>query len=156
MDSVISIKNWVLKIFNLPEHTIVNIDENKISSLTSETKNFTKITKITIVINKKKSYSYIIKKPIYLINYDDILFLKNSIKKHALDKYPFLSRFIRFFGWWFIFAGTLTTFSVCPFCGQVNCPVGVGSTGILAGFFALLKQYGRQVYDHIKQKLISS
>ncbi|HQO03050.1 MAG TPA: hypothetical protein PLI62_12335 [Spirochaetota bacterium] len=49
---------------------------------------------------------------------------------------------IRFAGWWSIFAGALALNSVCPICGGVACPVGLGTTGIIAGLLAGIKQWG--------------
>lgn len=51
----------------------------------------------------------------------------------------------RFLGWWSIFAGALAMNSVCPICGNAACPVGVGTTGILAGIMAGFKQWGGPV-----------
>jgi hypothetical protein len=52
------------------------------------------------------------------------------------------SGIIRFAGWWSIFAGALALNSVCPICGGVACPVGLGTTGIIAGLLAGIKQWG--------------
>ncbi len=49
---------------------------------------------------------------------------------------------LRFAGWWSIFAGALALYSVCPVCGTVGCPVGIGVTGVLAGLLAAIKQWG--------------
>jgi hypothetical protein len=49
---------------------------------------------------------------------------------------------LRFAGWWSIFAGLLAVNSVCPICGSSACPIGIGTTGIVAGLFAAIKQWG--------------
>lgn len=54
----------------------------------------------------------------------------------------FTSGVIRFAGWWSIFAGALALNSVCPICGGVACPVGLGTTDIIAGLLAGIKQWG--------------
>jgi hypothetical protein len=75
-------------------------------------------------------------------------------------KTPFLTRLlsstiIRFAGWWSIFAGALALNSICPVCGSSACPVGMGTTGIIAGFIAAAKLWGgrfiRFVIDHFRQ-----
>ena len=64
-----------------------------------------------------------------------------KLRSDAAAKRPFLSRVPGFFGWWVIFAGSLSMFSVCPICGSPACPIGIGITGIVAGFMAIFKQY---------------
>jgi len=61
----------------------------------------------------------------------------------------FLFRWLAFFG---IFAGT----TVCPFCGQPGCPVGVGGAAVGGGFFALLTQNWKAVLSIIKNKITRS
>jgi hypothetical protein len=46
--------------------------------------------------------------------------------------------FFRFAGWWLAFAGIYVSFSVCPFCGQQGCPVGLGTAGVFGAAFSLL------------------
>lgn len=51
--------------------------------------------------------------------------------------HPELSPFgylFRFAGRWFGFTGLYAAFSVCPFCGQAGCPVGVGIAGSVGAF----------------------
>ncbi len=62
------------------------------------------------------------------------------------------SKLLRLFGWWSIFAGGITAFSICPICGQAGCPIGVGTTGIIAGLFALVKQYGTYFVKFFKRR----
>ncbi|MCU0849466.1 MAG: hypothetical protein MUD12_16410 [Spirochaetes bacterium] len=49
---------------------------------------------------------------------------------------------VRFAGWWTIFAGALALNSVCPVCGSSACPIGIGTTGIIAGVIAAVKLWG--------------
>jgi hypothetical protein len=144
------IKQWISDIFNLSESSKISVRENR---NISQPNNTPTITEINIIVNTKRSYSFNIEKPLSTITHDDIVLLENSLKKLAIKQHPFLAKFTRFFGWWFIFAGTFAAFSVCPVCGQVSCPVGVGTTGILAGIFALIKQNGRQFIYYIKEKI---
>lgn len=50
---------------------------------------------------------------------------------------------MRLIATWFGFSSLYAMFSVCPFCGQAGCPVGVGGAGIIGGFFALIAQSGK-------------
>ncbi len=57
----------------------------------------------------------------------------------------------RFFFWWLAFAGIYAGSSVCPFCGQPNCPVGPGAAGIVGVLFAALLHYGKRAYTYIRK-----
>ena len=59
----------------------------------------------------------------------------------------------RFFGWWFGFSGLYAMFSVCPFCGQQGCPVGMGSAGTVGAFFALCMQDWKLFFRFIRERL---
>lgn len=51
--------------------------------------------------------------------------------------HPTLSPFghlFRFTARWLGFTGLYAAFSVCPFCGQAGCPVGVGIAGSVGAF----------------------
>jgi|GEM_PF-899963 len=56
----------------------------------------------------------------------------------------------RFFLWWLAFAGIYAGSSVCPFCGQPNCPVGPGAAGLVGALFAAGVQYGKVVWAQIR------
>jgi len=60
---------------------------------------------------------------------------------------------LRFAGWWSVFAGLLALNSVCPVCGSTACPVGIGTTGIIAAFFAVIKQWGGGTLKKISQRI---
>ncbi len=45
---------------------------------------------------------------------------------------------IRFLGWWLAFFGLYSSSSVCPFCGQQGCPVGMASAGLTGVIFAII------------------
>lgn len=59
----------------------------------------------------------------------------------------------RFIGWWFGFTGLYAMFSVCPFCGQQGCPVGLASAGSIGAFLSLCLQDWKRLFSFIKQKL---
>ena len=63
--------------------------------------------------------------------------MKERIQRYIAKIVTFRGRLFRFFGWWFAFLGLYSVSAACPFCGQVGCPIGVGSAGIVAGFFAI-------------------
>nr|WP_320014519.1 hypothetical protein [uncultured Desulfobacter sp.] len=57
--------------------------------------------------------------------------LNDGHKKLKLS--PF-GRLFRLFASWFGFTGLYAVFSVCPFCGQQGCPVGMASAGTVGAF----------------------
>ncbi|MCK4504131.1 MAG: hypothetical protein KAW14_00825 [Candidatus Aegiribacteria sp.] len=73
--------------------------------------------------------------------------------EHARRKMSPLGHVFRFIGWWFGFAVLYSMFSVCPFCGQQGCPVGLASAGTVGAFFALCFQDWKRLFIFIKKKL---
>jgi hypothetical protein len=86
--------------------------------------------------------------------------------KNPWQPVNFLS--IRFLGaysgssfiWWLAFMGIYASSSVCPFCGQAGCPVGVAGAGLVGGFFALVIGQGKvflsyfnKMFSRIRTKL---
>ncbi len=70
-------------------------------------------------------------------------------------------RLMRLGGWWVIFAGSLTVFSVCPVCGQVGCPAGVGLYAVLSVILACAKEYLKDfmrafssVFRRVRKRLV--
>ena len=61
---------------------------------------------------------------------------------------PF-GHFFRFTARWFGFTGLYAAFSVCPFCGQAGCPVGVGIAGSMGAFFALCLMDWKRLLGYI-------
>mgnify|MGYP006961682514 CR=1 FL=1 len=57
---------------------------------------------------------------------------------------------LRFAGWWSIFAGALALNSVCPICGGASCPVGIGTTGVIAAVLAGTKQWGGAIIRYVR------
>jgi len=72
---------------------------------------------------------------------------------HVKRKLSPFGRLFRFFGWWFGFAGLYSMFSVCPFCGQPSCPVGLASAGAVGAFFALCIQDWKILFRFLGNKL---
>jgi hypothetical protein len=68
-----------------------------------------------------------------------------------LSPFGYLFRFI---GWWFGFAGLYAMFSVCPFCGQQGCPVGVASAGGVGAFLSLCLQDWKRLFVYLKHKIL--
>jgi hypothetical protein len=67
---------------------------------------------------------------------------------------PVIGRLLRFFTWWFIISGIYASSSVCPFCGQMGCPVGAASAGMVGGFFALVVEKGEAISNRLDGWLI--
>ncbi|MBN2040473.1 MAG: hypothetical protein JW864_10545 [Spirochaetes bacterium] len=146
-NSYIQIEVWSREVFALPETAEISVseDERGDEDGTSVTG-----TQISIRLYKRTPSEYTIQKPASEIIREDIEFLKDSIENYLKAKHPLRSKIYKFLGWWFIFAGGITVFSVCPICGQMGCPVGIGTTGILAGMLALIKTGGRNFFAGIK------
>jgi hypothetical protein len=64
-----------------------------------------------------------------------------------------IGRFFRFLGWWLGFTGLYATFSVCPFCGQPGCPVGIASAGTVGAFLALCMQDSKRLLGFLRGKM---
>jgi len=64
-----------------------------------------------------------------------------------------LGYIIKFFAKWFGFTSLYIAFSVCPFCGQSGCPVGIGSASIIGAFFALVFNDWKILFSYIKEKI---
>ena len=67
---------------------------------------------------------------------------------------PF-GRLFRLFASWFGFTGLYAAFSVCPFCGQQGCPVGLASAGTVGALGALWLQDWRRLFTYIKNRFIA-
>lgn len=78
--------------------------------------------------------------------------LDNSNK--TLKPSPF-GRLFRLFTSWFGFTGLYAAFSVCPFCGQQGCPVGIASAGTVGAFCALCLQDWKRLFAYIKNRFIA-
>ncbi len=65
-----------------------------------------------------------------------------------------LGYIIKLFAKWFGFTSIYAAFSVCPFCGQQGCPVGIGSASIIGVFFALLFNDWKTLLSFLKKKFL--
>lgn len=54
---------------------------------------------------------------------------------------------------WIGFTGLYAAFSVCQFCGQPGCSVGVGSASIVGAFFVLILQDWKILYIFLKERI---
>jgi len=84
---------------------------------------------------------------------DDVTRFKDSMVAEVVKKNPLAGRLLKFLGWWSIFAGSFVVFGVCPICGAVGCPVGIGVTGILAGALAGVKEFGGKAARFVAGRL---
>jgi hypothetical protein len=86
----------------------------------------------------------------------------NTSQPHPLEnvhKPPKLSpfgRLFRLFASWFGFTGLYAAFSVCPFCGQQGCPVGMASAGTVGAFLTLCLQDWKRLLSYIKNRFTLS
>ncbi len=85
----------------------------------------------------------------------EIRIAEQEEKEEKRKMSPF-GHLFRFFGWWFGFTGLYSMFSVCPFCGQQGCPVGVASAGTAGAFFALCLQDWKLLFRFLKQKMFKT
>jgi len=145
-------EEWIREIFDLSKKTQIDIHEKQINH-----QNHIHIeTNISININEDKSQNYVIKKPLDEIQKRDIKNLKRVVKLERRKLHPVFGPIFRFFAWWFAFTGLYSMFAVCPFCGQAGCVVGVGSAGVVGGFFAFLLQYGKTAVSYIKNIMLKA
>lgn len=59
----------------------------------------------------------------------------------------------RLIAYWLGFTGLYAAFSVCPFCGQQGCPMGMASAGTVGAFFALCCQDWKRFFAFLRHKL---
>lgn len=65
-----------------------------------------------------------------------------------------LGYLLRFIGSWLGLTGLYAAFSVCPFCGQQSCPIGLASAGAVGAFLALFIQDWKTLLAYIRQSTI--
>jgi hypothetical protein len=71
---------------------------------------------------------------------------------HAPARRSPFGHLFRFIGKWFGFTSLYAAFTVCPFCGQVGCPVGAGLAGSVGAFFALCATDWKQLFAFIRNR----
>jgi len=143
------LQRWIVEAFNLPKGTTVTASERECNG----EQRFSMVTDVTVRLDKNHLRKYTIPKPLGDITYEDIKLMLTTIEAHAVKKHLILGYLFRFFGWWFAFSGLYAMFAVCPFCGQVGCPVGASSAGLVGGFFALCMQNWKAFVKLIYSKL---
>jgi hypothetical protein len=78
---------------------------------------------------------------------------KTSHTSHSAAKLSPFGHLFRFIGWWFGFTGLYAMFSVCPFCGQQGCPVGMASACTVGAFLSLCIQDWKRLFAYVRQKM---
>ncbi len=146
--SVEHLENCFREVFAIPDFALIDVSEE---DYMDEEASFNRKTNFKITIKDKIPNIYTILKPASEIQPGDISYLKKSMESYITENYPIRSKIYKFFGWWIIFAGGMTVFSVCPICGQTGCPIGIGTTGILAGIFSLIKTGGKSYISTLKR-----
>lgn len=68
---------------------------------------------------------------------------------NKIERASFKVRIINFFKWCLAFTGLVVTTSVCPFCGQPGCPVGVGAATTIGALFALFMQNWKEPFKRL-------
>jgi len=139
------LNQWISDTFHLSSNTVVSISEHR----NSHDKSASSHTEITIEAATGGNKQFIIKKSIGEITEQDIQKLQRFARFERLKKLPIIGNLFRFMGLWAAFTGMYAMFSVCPFCGQVGCPIGAGSAGLVGGFFALAVNNGKQFIRNI-------
>jgi len=129
-----NIKTWIRLGFSLPNDTVIQVRETGGEELSL------RHTIIEIQFEQTKSQQFEIQHPLDQVSRRDIYKLVAKEIDAKSEKRSVMGRIIRFFAWWFGFTSLYAMFAVCPFCGQIGCPVGMGSAGFVGGFFALLMQ----------------
>ncbi|MFZ5452971.1 MAG: hypothetical protein ACOZF2_14025 [Thermodesulfobacteriota bacterium] len=72
-----------------------------------------------------------------------------TLEINKFHRYPVVGRLFRFITWWLIFSGIYASSSVCPFCGQLGCPVGGAGAGVVGGFFAVILEKGKVFLNYV-------
>jgi len=141
------IESWIKKLLRLPSGVFIKIDEK---SIKKDESNLTTFTDIIISLNKKENKTFSLPVSIDKITEQDIADMQKSFEEGISGAGILTRAFVRLFGWWVIFAGSLTVFSICPVCGQTGCPAGIGITGIVAGILAIVKLYAHSFFQKLK------
>lgn len=143
------IQQWIRDTFHLSKDADIHIHERR----HSDKKIGTSFTEIMIEEKRDQKKHYQIKKTIDEISEKDIRKLRRFDKFEKLKRLPVIGNLFRFLGLWLAFTGVYTMFSVCPFCGQIGCPVGTGSAGVVGGFFALIVQNMKNLLNFVHHNL---
>jgi hypothetical protein len=71
---------------------------------------------------------------------------------HHSVKHPAFAKIIHFFKWWLGLTGLIAATSVCPFCGQPGCPVGVGAATTIGGILSLFMQDWKEPFRRLYRR----
>jgi hypothetical protein len=82
---------------------------------------------------------------------NDVNISAEEHNQHSV-RHPIFIRMMNFFKWWLGFTGLIAGTSVCPFCGQPGCPVGVGVASTMGGFFALFMQNWKEPFKRLYRR----
>jgi hypothetical protein len=148
------IQDWIIEAFNLPKETVIDISgceciEEPLSLVD---------TIITVHSCRDHTHEYTIPKLPANIKYEDIELLRtaNEHEHHTHKKNTIFGYLFRFSIWWLSLSGLYMLFATCPCCGQVGCPVGAGTAGLVGGFLTLCKQNWKGFTKLIHSKLFRS
>ncbi len=146
------LKQWIYDAFRLSKDAVIKISQHR------EDKNRFDSSRTELTIEQKsgKRFQYQINKQINRVTEQDIKRLRRFAKFEKLKQLPIIGNLFRFLGLWLAFTGVFAMFSVCPFCGQMGCPVGAGSAGVVGGFFALAVQNMKNLLNFMQHKLADS
>jgi hypothetical protein len=139
------IEGWMRDIFPLSETDRCEIAEAICHDDASSIQ-----TQITIIRDENVIHSYTVEKPVTLIKKRDVVRLK--LLEAGNRNRSIWGFILRFFAWWFAFAGIYSMAGVCPCCGQMGCPVGASGAGVLGGIGALCMQNWKHFIYHMKNK----
>jgi hypothetical protein len=148
------IQGWVIEAFNLPKKTMVDVNKRECIEEQSSSMG----TVITVHSCRDHAHEYTIPKLPVDIKYEDIELLRTTDEHehHIHEKNIIFGYLFRFSIWWLSLSGLYMLFAACPCCGQVGCPVGAGTAGLVGGFFTLCKQNWKGFIKLIHSKLFRS
>ncbi len=139
---------WTREVFSLPDIFTVHISETGPGSGSGQCP---VSTEIRIMLDEVEKSRFSLNMPAETVTKEEIVLLHDSIEKSV--KSSFISRNVyRFFGWWMIFAGSFTLFSVCPVCGQAGCVGSLGFTAVISALLALLKNFSSRIKDYFRKE----
>jgi len=142
------LEKWIVEVFNLSNEETINLAEHEDEKGGQHFFH----TEITVRDKFDQNRQYTIKKSVTEITQKDIQRLRRYVKFERLKKLPVIGNLFRFIGLWIAFTGIYSMFAVCPFCGQLGCPVGAGSAGVVGGFFALVVQNMKNLINFFQKK----
>ncbi|MFZ5517196.1 MAG: hypothetical protein ACOY90_11195 [Candidatus Zhuqueibacterota bacterium] len=141
-----NIKTWIRLGFSLPNHAEIKVRESDGAAVADRK------TIIEILLDHGDPRQFEIDVPLESVSRRHVYKLIEQEVETRGEKRSVMGKVIRFFAWWFGFSSLYATFAVCPFCGQLGCPVGMGSAGFVGGFFALLMQDWKNMIGYLRTR----